>query len=1241
MEGASAIERAMPGAPNWFLSAGCDCNRFTGLFFYGASNRICILDTRSEQLDATRSLPGHRPSSRVTVVQCSPHPQQTDLVVSSGTDGGVCLWDAQTSTILKHHSRHKGEPSACSWSPLNMSLIVSGDSKGSIVCWYFAEDRTDVFQPLPGGSVSAICCSPLHEDQLCVGYADGSLLITAVASGEATILHRLRVHEQTIQSLAWNADAGLLACGSKDRTISVWSAASWTQHTHLTLKRPPKRGGSASGNDRSDRDRIFLAVAWLSEDRLVSTSYGGNLLLWSIGEGAQPQAQAFTSRGHNHATFAICPANVERSSLVSISSDRAIVGWDPASLRFLWQIPTIGGHIYSIDSFPKDPGTLVFGAGDDVLRVWRTQASQPYDCRIIWKGMQSRVCQVKCHPDLEDVVAYGKGDGHVGVYKIFKKSSVLAKASHPDAVRGLAWHYLANGELVLCSIGSSGQLLIHSGFPEAPVSQIGDEVLHSTGEVWTAICSSSSCTENARLALGAESGHVYVFNGAWEAEATFDCFTSSVSAMDMLASEALSLVCGSITGALVVCKEQVRALKGHSQQICSISISPHNHELFVVGCHDHAAQVWNMVTDEPVASFRGHSGRVLTVHWSHQADLIVSGSTDQTLCVWDPSKQPLSAPPQGKRRPRRKKAAAAESPAAAAAPVSLATPVSVGQDDGGPAAVPVSHLSAETTVIATTTSRSAPHKAGQSQYESLGSTTSVESLPSVTSARALQGVTEFLGIKSLPSLAAQARQNSATGNFNHALQAAVWDGNLVDVLNTAIETKALTPSHVALSIAAGREVWQLVAVSYAQQLEENEDWQMAATYYLSCFQLHEAVAALTRGGLFRDAAQLADSRLDPADPAKGDLLEAVAREAESRNQLTFAAKCFIGASKPEEALRILQGLESETFLYTALGIADACAVSSKGIERKILVSAIAKRTYEVARKALMRRPGCEVLCVTLFVAEFLGHGVRAVGMTAPQSMWESMSGVWAPSAVFVKQLEAAVSLETISRLTNSEVLNDWKRKLAARSELFSDVCERVSCAMMLLLAEQSVEAVAMVLESCQWLYDHALFGELSALAALFGAVIGLREQLYPLHDASPGWSNAVDSLQAFLTFGLLVRAWWTRAALPHPEVLTGIRSLLLSPPHALRIRLLAQGMGPAVEVYACASAFEQHFSDDKSHVTSWPRPDPFLCCFVLLRLSDVASGFFRDTLSWARANACNDEHRKAIARFRDISLTTS
>jgi WD40 repeat protein len=78
----------------------------------------------------------------------------------------------------------------------------------------------------------------------------------------------------------------------------------------------------------------------------------------------------------------------------------------------------------------------------------------------------------------------------------------------------------------------------------------------------------------------------------------------------------------------------LRGLRGHSNYVRTVAFS-HDSKLVLSGSEDRTVKLWDATTSRCLQSFEGHTGSILSVAISHDSKLVLSGSDDYTMKLWD------------------------------------------------------------------------------------------------------------------------------------------------------------------------------------------------------------------------------------------------------------------------------------------------------------------------------------------------------------------------------------------------------------------------------------------------------------------------------------------------------------------------------------------------------------------------------------------------------------------------------
>ena len=80
--------------------------------------------------------------------------------------------------------------------------------------------------------------------------------------------------------------------------------------------------------------------------------------------------------------------------------------------------------------------------------------------------------------------------------------------------------------------------------------------------------------------------------------------------------------------------DQPDTLKGHSSDVNSVTFSPDG-QMLVTGSDDRTIKLWNVTTKQEIRTFNGHSSFIYAIAISPDGQTIASGSADKTIKLWN------------------------------------------------------------------------------------------------------------------------------------------------------------------------------------------------------------------------------------------------------------------------------------------------------------------------------------------------------------------------------------------------------------------------------------------------------------------------------------------------------------------------------------------------------------------------------------------------------------------------------
>ncbi|KIK48984.1 hypothetical protein CY34DRAFT_38319, partial [Suillus luteus UH-Slu-Lm8-n1] len=280
-------------------------------------------------------------------------------IVTASHDGMLRLWDRKTGVMLKKMEGHRSRVRALAVSP-NGLLIASSDESGGLMAWH-------------------------GQTGECVQ------VIKAIDE----------THNGWILSLDFSPTSGMLASGSSDTYIELWSTSNWQQQHRINCGGIvhcvrfqwcyPNYLAIATDHDiqiynnfergsrtllgTSGRGFGYYSLAWTSSARLLS---GGNrtnptIREWDItSTSGWPQLIIFKQvgdpwKGHFESIRALS-LNSNRTLLASASDDNRVRLWRLSDRRTIAIYKHSGG--VNCATFSKDDGHIFSGGADKKISEW-------------------------------------------------------------------------------------------------------------------------------------------------------------------------------------------------------------------------------------------------------------------------------------------------------------------------------------------------------------------------------------------------------------------------------------------------------------------------------------------------------------------------------------------------------------------------------------------------------------------------------------------------------------------------------------------------------------------------------------------------------------------------------------------------------------------------------------------------------------------------------------------------------
>ncbi|KAL0089762.1 hypothetical protein J3Q64DRAFT_1636761 [Phycomyces blakesleeanus] len=359
-----------------------------------------------------------------------------------------------------------------------------------------------------------------------------------------------------------------------------------------------------------------------------------------------------------------------------------IIKWNVKTHESVNCIKGHNGYPFSISISPLTPYQAVIGLGDSNIKIWtfsgegksmkKRKKHDFYESKIIWKGLQGQIEHVLWHPKRPDLLAYSTQYGRVGVYDANANKNTVFKTYHKQEYGpNISWGSLSSGtgsEYVLVSCGAEHIIAYDPMEPEKQPVFLAP-LLENANPAWTQSINAKANAKRSCMAIdstgkliafGYTDGVVDVYRlDTFKLVFVANCHRHCVLAIAWQSPTKFATGCRHGTVAIhtipstgldnlpdipLADSSASYVLSGHKKNITALAWSTHKDTPLLASVSvDMIACVWNEQSQKPIAWFREHRGRIFSVCWNIlEPNEVFTCGDDRFIFKWKYTDHPFS-----------------------------------------------------------------------------------------------------------------------------------------------------------------------------------------------------------------------------------------------------------------------------------------------------------------------------------------------------------------------------------------------------------------------------------------------------------------------------------------------------------------------------------------------------------------------------------------------------------------------
>ena len=532
------------------------------------------------------------------------------LLISSGNDNVICVWDPHEKQLLKKLRGHAGRVMSAVFAPGDQRVVSVGHDHLAKV-WSvpdYEEVRVLGGRVLRGhrDSILGAAFSPDGATVVTSGR-DRSAIAWDVASGKSLQTYN-EGHAYLASTALFFPDGKHVLTAAVDNTARIWDVAAGTQTTVLDGTGPNAAAALASDGSwivtGSDDRRLKIwaadgtlrkrfdelksdvtAVAVSPDDQLIlaGDAIGRCLLFTADGEyrwDARSHSRAITAAAFRPGTNRIVTASLDNTVAQRDAKTGAEI--EGSLLKHPDAVTAL--------AISNDGKQALTACADNIVRLWDLETS-----KLVAEVAKSDVAvtDVAFAPNGRRALTTG-ADNRLRLWDLEQRREILPAGEGSQAFLDLN----ATSLLVwAATFSADGARLLTVGGAEARLWDAADGKQLVAFTPQSAVSSVQFSRDGKQLLTGSWDNAARIWNAA---------------------GGAALMKLGGV----------------HSRFVNASAFSPDG-ERVLTASDDQTARLWNAKTGEPLVKFVGHTGRVTDVAFSSDGKLALTASDDKTARIWD------------------------------------------------------------------------------------------------------------------------------------------------------------------------------------------------------------------------------------------------------------------------------------------------------------------------------------------------------------------------------------------------------------------------------------------------------------------------------------------------------------------------------------------------------------------------------------------------------------------------------